>query len=146
MNVHDWHRNGLQPAFATVEQWISDQLGYIGAEDEACYAVQVRDENAPGGLTIRILVATDKGLVDMTWQRPESVESRNLASRHYRWEDVRGLRLTAATRLEPTTLIHREPEWGLEIDDPAFTLERAEEGLALLDFWKACDSEMKKAS
>ena len=145
MNVHDWHRNGLRPAFATVEQWIHDQLGFAGAEDEACFAVELRDENDRRGLAVRILIASDKGLFDMTWERPNRVEERQLTTVLYRWPDVSGIRLRASTKLDPETLSHLEPQWGLEIDDPEFRIEQADEGSALLEFWKSCDSELKKA-
>lgn len=143
MNVHDWHLNGLEPAFATVEQWINDQLGYMGAEDEACFAMQVRGENDRGGLAVRILVATDKGLMDMLWERPNDPAARNLTSRHYAWSEVRGLHLRAVTRLDPKTLVHGEPEWGLEIAEPPFALDRAEDGVPLLEFWTSCSQHIK---
>ena len=146
MNIHEWHRNGLQPAFATVEQWITDQLGYMGAGDEACYAVQLRGEEDKAGLAVRILVATDRGLLDMLWERPEAAADRHLTSRHYRWADVRGLHLEARTGLNPETLVHRAPEWGLSVDDPEFAVEPAEEGQALLEFWEACEKQLKKIS
>jgi hypothetical protein len=145
VNVHDWHRRGLRPAFATVEQWIQDQLGYVGAEDEACFAIELRPEGARGGLAVRVLIASDKGLFDMLWERPDDVAQRHLSSRHYRWADVRGMRLLTQTRIDAQTLMHLEPEWGLEISDPQFSVERAEEGLALLEFWKAADKELKKS-
>ena len=146
MDVHDWHRRGLQPAFATVEKWIQDQLGYVGAEDEACFAIELRPEGARDGLAVRILIASDKGLFDMLWERPEDVTKRHLSSRHYRWAEVRGLRLLTDTRIDPQTLMHLEPEWGLEITDPEFKVERAEQGSALLEFWKAADEELKKVA
>ena len=145
MNVHEWHRQGLEPAFATVEQWINDQLGFVGAEDDACFATEIRPETARGGLAIRILVATDKGLFDMLWERPSDPAARNLYSRLYRWPEVTGARLLATTRIDPQTLIHGEPEWGIEMTEPEVALPRVEEGLALLDFWKACDKQLKKA-
>lgn len=110
MNLHDWHRNGLKPPFATVEQWIQDQLGYLKAEDEACYAVTVREEADRGGLAVRILVCSDQGLFDMLWERPEDPRGRHLTSRHYPWADVRGVRLTGTTHLEPETLMRTDPE------------------------------------
>lgn len=145
MNVHEWHRNGLLPAFATIEQWIYDQLGYAGAEDEACYAVGVRDEDDPRGLAVRILIASDKGLFDLLWERPEKVAQRRLVSRNYRWADVRGVRLTSETRLSPETLMHGQPEWRLEIAEPEFTVDEAVDASALLDFWNACITDMEKA-
>jgi len=146
MNVHEWHRRGLEPAFATVEQWINDQLGYMGAEDEACFAVEIRPENARGGLAVRILLATDQGLVDLLWERPDNVAQRHLSGRHYRWSDVRGVHLLTNTRLDAATLTHLEPEWGIEIADPEFRIERADEGMALLEFWKRADKELMKAA
>lgn len=146
MNIHDWHRHGLKPAFATVEQWISDQLGYAQAEDEACFAIEVRSEKARAGLAVRILVASDKGLFDMLWERPDDVAARRLTSRHYRWQDVRGVHLGAETRLDPETLHHGAPRWRLEIDEPEFAVEGTEEGQALLEFWRQCMSELDKAA
>lgn len=145
MNVHEWHRQGLEPAFATVEQWIQDQLGYVGAEDSSCFAFELRPDGARGGLAIRVLVATDKGLFDMVWERPDDPAARHLTSRMYRWPDITGARLIATTRLDAATLIHGEPEWGLEMTQPEVSLERVAEGLALLEFWQACDKELKKA-
>jgi len=143
MNIHDWHREGLQPAFATVEQWINDQLGYLGAEDEAVYAVSLRDEGDRGGLAVRILIATDVGLFDYLWERPEDVTKRHLTGRHYRWADVRGFHMVASTRLGAETLMRTEPLWHLEIADPAVDIDM-EEGEAGLDFWKECIKELDK--
>ena len=144
MNVHDWHRNGLKPAFATVEQWIHDQLGYLQAEDEAVYAVTIRDEDAPAGLAVRILIATDRGLFDMLWERPEQVAPRHLKSRHHRWADVRGLHLEATTKLDPETLMRGEPEWRIEIAEPAVEIEGTESEAAL-EFWAKCMENLEKA-
>ncbi len=146
MNVHDWHRTGLTPAFATIEQWIYDQLGYVGAEDEACYAVSVRAEEDRRGLAVRILIASDKGLFDLLWERPENVANRRLASQHYRWADVRGVHLSAETTLDPATLMHSEPAWRLEIAEPELVVNDAVDAAALLDFWKICVQEIGKAT
>ena len=143
MNVHDWHRRGLRPPFATVEQWINDQLGYLDAEDEAVYAIGVRDDHDRGGLAVRILVCTDKGLFDMLWERPDDVDTRRLTSRHYRWAEVRGFRLIGETMLEPETLIRREPHWRLEIAEPEVEFDGAE-SQALLEFWKKCTAHLDK--
>lgn len=145
MNVHDWHRQGLAPPFATVEQWIHDQLGYLQAEDEAVYAISIREDDDHLGLAVRILIASDKGLFDMLWERPESVAGRHLTSRHYRWADVRGLHLSGTTRLNPDTLMRGEPEWRLEIAEPEVDFE-ATDSTAVLEFWTTCMTEIKKAS
>lgn len=146
MNVHEWHRRGLEPSFATIELWIDDQLGYLGAEDEACFAVTLSDEKSAKGFAVRILIATDKGLFDLTWERPEAVADRRLASRHYRWEDVRGTHLVSETRLNPETLTHGQPHWRLEIDEPEVSIDDHTEGSAMLEFWKACSASLDKVS
>jgi hypothetical protein len=143
MNIHDWHREGLQPAFATVEQWISDQLGYMGAEDEAIYAVPLRDETDRRGPAVRILVCSDKGLFDFVWERPEDVTKRHLTARHFRWQDVRGVHMVSMTRLDAQTLMRTEPQWRLEIAEPAVDIEMAESE-AGLEFWKSCVKELDK--
>ena len=145
MKIHEWHRAGLQPAFATIEQWLNDQLGYMGAEDEAVYAVELRADNDPRGLAVRILVATDKGLLDMLWERPDEVADRHLTSRHYRWTEVRDFHLIAETRLEPETLMRREPVWRLEIGDPDVAIDGTE-SQAMLDFWAAATKHLDKGS
>jgi|SRR6187402_1473888 hypothetical protein len=144
MNIHDWHREGLQPAFATVEQWLNDQLGYLGAEDEAVYAVALRDEDDRSGLAIRILIATDQGLFDCLWERPDDVTRRHVTSRHYRWSDVRGVHIVSISQLDAETLMRTEPRWHLKIADPAVDIDM-EESEAGLDFWKACVKELDKA-
>ena len=146
MNIHDWHRRGLKPAFATVEQWVIDQLGYLDAEDEACFAIQLRPDDDPKGLAVRILVASDKGLFDITWERPEKVADRRLETIHYRWDEVRGLRLSGNTRINPETLKHEAPRWSLHIEQPEVTIEPADESAALLEFWKECSTEMDKTT
>jgi hypothetical protein len=144
MNVHEWHRNGLQPSFATIEQWIDEQLGYLGAEDEAIYAVGIRDEADKAGLAVRVLVCADKGFFDMLWERPDDVAARHLTSRHYLWSDVRGFHLTAVTNLDRETLMHGQPSWRLQIEQPAVDLV-CEEGDAALEFWKACMKHLDRA-
>jgi hypothetical protein len=144
VNIHDWHRHGLKPPFATVEQWIQDQLGYLEAEDEACYAVSLREEPDRRGPAVRILIASDQGLFDMLWERPEKVDGRHLTSRHYPWADVRGVRLSGTTRLDSDTLMRSEPKWRLEIAEPEVDFE-ADESAALLEFWTQCMEETQKA-
>jgi hypothetical protein len=108
--------------------------------------MQLRDEKDRGGLAVRVLIASDKGLFDLTWERPDDVSQRHLRARHYRWAEVRGVHLVSATRLDPATLTHGAPEFGLEIDEPEVRIERAKESIALLEFWKSCDTELKKAA
>jgi hypothetical protein len=146
MNIHDWHRLGLKPAFATVEQWITDQLGYLGAEDEACFAIELRPDKDPRGLAVRILVCSDKGLFDFTWERPDAVDKRKLVGTHYRWADVRGLRLVGESRINPETLKHENPRWHLLVDEPEVSFEGGNESKALLEMWKECCAELDKVT
>jgi hypothetical protein len=143
VNIHEWHTEGLRPPFATVEQWIDEQLGYLNAEDEAVYAISLRDEGERGGLAVRILIASDRGLFDITWERPEDVAGRHVTSRHYLWSDVRGLHISGTTNLDPQTLMRTEPAWRLEIAEPAVDIECAE-SQAALEFWSACEKSLKK--
>lgn len=146
MNVHDWHRNGLEPAFATIEQWINDQLGYLGVEDEACFAIEIRPETDRAGLAVRILIATDDGLFDMRWERPKAVDRRQLTSQLYPWAEVRGAQLLAETRIDRMTLMHGEPTWGLEFAVPQILIAQTDVGVALLEFWQACAARLKKVN
>jgi hypothetical protein len=146
MNIHDWHRRGLKPAFATVEQWITDQLGYLGAEDQACFAIELRPDKDPKGLAVRILVCSDKGLFDFTWERPEAVADRRLTGTHYRWDEVRGLRLSGETRINPQTLKHENPRWQLHIEEPDVAIEDTDESGALLELWTECSLELDRVS
>jgi hypothetical protein len=143
MNIHEWHAQGLRPPFATVEQWIDEQLGYLGAEDEAVYAIALRGQRERGGLAVRILVASDRGLFDITWERPDEVTGRHVTSRQYLWSDVRGAHIWGTTKLNPETLMRTEPAWRLEIAEPAVDIQ-CEESQAALEFWSACVKNLKK--
>jgi hypothetical protein len=129
----EWLEAGLEPAFGTVQQWMTDQLGALGAEEEACYALLVREKP----LQVRVLVATDVGLVDFVWDRPEPVERRVLASTHTPWQVVSAPILTGETRLSPA-MIHQPPTWSLRLERPAVEIVDAVDQDALLAFWKAC--------
>jgi hypothetical protein len=138
VKVADWIREGWEPPFATIEDWLRDQLGEAKLEEEATYAVELRPENDGGGYAVRILVATDAALADFTWERPAAVGRRVLTAAYYGWHEVRGLRLTSETRLNPATLMHRSAMWGLRIEMPELTITDATEDEALLEFWSVC--------
>ena len=146
MNIHEWHRNGLTPSFATVEQWIYDQLGFFEAEDEACYALSVRTEDDRRGLAVRVLVASDKGLFDIVWERPEQVADRRVVTRHHRWADVRGFHLSAETRLDAQTLMHGKPDWRVDVEVPEVVIDEPVDDEALLAFWSASMRELDKVA
>lgn len=133
MKRMEWLEEGLEPAFGTVNEWITEHLGTIGAEEEACYAVS----EAPGRAVLRVLVATDVGLVDFVWYRPAAPEQRRLVGVLIPWRDVSPPQLTGETGLSPA-LIHEAPEWSLTLREPALEITEPVDRNALLDFWKAC--------
>jgi hypothetical protein len=137
--MKEWLLAGYDPPFATVDEWISDLIGRLGAEEEAVYALRAREDGRPG---IRIVLAGDIGLFDFFWYRPDDVSDRVLTCRLIPWRDVRGVALTSESRLNPSTLLRNEPVWRLVIEEPALTIESAPAEAVLLDFWK----EVHKAS
>jgi hypothetical protein len=141
MKMSDWLRAGNEPAFGTVEQWIVDQLGRAGAEEEASYALA--DEQG-GRAGVRILVATDIGLYDAFWVRAKDPATRRLNGTLHLWRDVRGLQLAAETGAEPS-LRRREPAWSLRAEVPPLAIDDAVDGDALLGFWSACRKSIEQA-
>jgi hypothetical protein len=135
MRMKDWLLAGHEPAFATVDDWITDLIGRAGGEETAAYAMHGRDDGRDG---VRILIATDIGLFDFFWYRPDAVADRVLTGRHVEWRDVRGMRLESETRLNPETMLRREPAWQLTIDEPSLTIADPPSEEVLLDFWSAC--------
>jgi hypothetical protein len=140
MRMKDWLLAGFEPPFGTVDDWIADLIGRVGAEETAAFATRARQGQKDG---IRVLVATDIGLFDFFWYRPEPVKERALTGRHVSWRDVRGLALTSETRLNEKTMLRLEPAWRLTIEEPAVTLEDAPSEPAILDFWSACSDGLK---
>lgn len=133
MKRTEWLEAGLEPAFGTVQQWMTDQLGALGADEEACYALFVRERP----LRVRILVAADIGLVDFVWDRPEPPHERTVTSTHTAWRDVSPPTIQGETRLS-RALIHLPPTWSLRLERPAVAIVDAVDQGALLAFWKAC--------
>jgi len=138
VKVSDWIREGWEPPFATIEDWLRDQLGEAKLEEEATYAVQLRPESDESGYAVRIVVATDAALADFIWERPAAIERRVLSGTYYGWHEVRGLRLTSETRLDPATLMHRSARWGVRMEVPELIITETIEDAALLEFWSAC--------
>jgi hypothetical protein len=143
MRMNEWLDAGFDPPFGTVEEWITDQLGRLNAEEGAMYALNDRVEGREG---IRILVATDIGLFDFFWYRPEAVGERRLTGRHIPWDAVEGLTLTGETRLNEATLMHQEPAWRLSLTKPAVGIENPPNEAVLLDFWKQCREGVETAA
>lgn len=142
MKIEEWLAAGLEPPIGTVDQWISDQLGRAGAEEEASYAVA---ETRREGEGVRILVATDLGLYDAFWSRPPEPDEHSLTGAFHRWQEVQGLRLTARTERD-ASLRRREPDWSLTVEQPAIEIGEAVDQDALLAFWKACRTAMDRGA
>jgi hypothetical protein len=142
MKMREWHAAGLEPAFATVDDWIVDQLGRLAADELASYAIEVGGQRTPA---VRILIATDIGLFDVTWTRSADPGKRWVTTRHLPWWEVAGLRLEAETRLDPETLTRGEPSWSLTISEPQVEFPQTPAEEALVGFWKACHEQMSKA-
>jgi hypothetical protein len=142
VNSREWHDADLEPSYATVDDWITDQLGRLEAEELAVYAIEAGSGRRP---VVRILVATDVGLFDFTWERPPDPGERQVAGVHIPWGEVRGLRLAATTRLDPATLTRMQPVWSLAIDEPEVSLSESPIEPALVGFWRVCHEQMKKA-
>lgn len=141
MKRNQWLDTGLVPAFGTVNQWITDQLGTLGAEEEACYALRdTRDPRADATLDappVRILVACDLGLADLRWERPGGAETNRLTSILIPWGQVSPPRIEGETRPSPA-LIHQPPTWALTLTEPRVHIEDPDDPAALLEFWRAC--------
>jgi hypothetical protein len=138
MKIADWIRLSLEPPFATIEAWIRDQLGQAQLEEEATFAYLLRPDTDRRGYAVRILVAADDALADFTWERPEALDQRVLRAAFIGWREVAGVRLTGETRLDPKTLMHQAPSWGLRMETPDVEITDAVDADAMLQFWSAC--------
>jgi hypothetical protein len=141
MKRSEWLDAGLMPAFGTVNQWITDQLGTLGAEEESCYAIRDVSGRAEGaaedGPPVRILVACDIGLADLRWVRPGGADTNRLTSVLIPWREVSPPRIEGETR-PSGALIHQPPTWTLTLVQPQVRIEDPEDPSALLAFWRAC--------
>lgn len=114
--------------------WMRQQLGILGVEEIAVYAV----ESGGADEVRRILAATEVGLLDETYAPTNSAARYRLAGRLYPWQAVRGVDLRVETvrvwALEDRT------RWSLQIGRPGFAVitEDPQLGSALCDFAKVC--------
>lgn len=136
MRREEWLDAGLEPPFGTVDQWMTDQLGMLGGEEEAAYALDEAPPRPGAEQVVRILVAADVGLVDFRWHRTDGPAGRRVSGRLVPWRQV-GARITGETRLSEA-LIHEPPRWSLSLDDPPLSITDPVDQDALLDFWRAC--------
>jgi len=114
--------------------WMRQQLGTLGVEEIAVYAVETRGTDE----VRRIMAATEVGLLDETYAPTNSAARYRLAGRLYPWQAVRGVDLRVETvrvwALEDRT------RWSLQIGRPGFAVitEDPQLGSALCDFAKVC--------
>lgn len=141
MKMSDWLRQGIEPPFGTVEHWIVDQMGRLGAEEEHSYALTAQSDGRHG---VRILVAADIGLYDAFWDRSETGPEQSLSGTLHVWQEVHGLQITGLTEIG-SDLRRGDPRWSLSVEAPAIEIEKAVDEAALIDFWSACRKELGRA-
>jgi len=127
----DWHEAAFEPLFGTIEDWINDHLGAMGADEEAVYAVE-ETRSRDGGRGVHIVMATDVGLFDFWWLRPETAEERSLTGTLVPYRLMRGFSISGETRLAPT-LMHQPPVWHLRAEVPAIDIAAPEHEAAFLE-------------
>jgi hypothetical protein len=114
-----------------LREWIALQLGGLGVDEIAIYAVEAGDDEQR-----RVLVATEVGLLD-GWYGPRGSTARySLRARLYPWQAVRDVELRVET-YRVWALEHRT-RWHLRMRRPAFesATEAPDLGNALADFAK----------
>lgn len=132
MKIGEWDNLGRARAL------LQRQLGQL---DAAEYAAHVAVNNDSGRL--RIMVATDVGLLDYTYAPVGGVEgSWILRGQVHRWVAVRGLRLQTDAQMDDDTEQVQEV-WRLVAEDPkielSVTTEAGDKPIdGLLDFARAC--------
>ena len=133
MKITEWETVG--PVSVLVEK----QVAMLGATEFASHA-----EKDPDSGRLRILVATDLGLLDYTYG-PHGAASGSwtLHGRFNRWASVKGLRLQTDAQLEDYSHAGRSV-WRLLIEEPKAELSADSKGTdehsetALLEFAQAC--------
>jgi hypothetical protein len=143
MKMKEWLLAGYEPPIGTIDDWIIDLIGRVRAEEQAMYALRAKHDGRSG---VRVLVATDLGLFDFFWDRPEAVKDRALTGTLTPWRDVHGVTLSCETRLNPSTLLRSEPIWRLSIEEPRVTIDDVPAEAVVLDFWRACDEGTRRGS
>ncbi|MEX1072158.1 MAG: hypothetical protein WED86_00530 [Chloroflexota bacterium] len=136
MKIGEWDSLGRARAI------LQRQLGELGAAEYAAH-VTLNPQNG----RLRILVATDVGLLDYTYQ-PAGADTEGpwaLRGHMYRWVSVKGLRLQTDGQINDS-----DPEseagwiWRLTAEDPKIELTAESRAIgehspdALMPFARAC--------
>lgn len=138
MKIGEWDTLGRVRAI------LQRQLGELGAAEHAAH-VTLNQENG----RLRILVATDVGLLDYHYQ-PAGSDPEGpwvLRGQMYRWVSVKGLRLATDAQIEDNDAeSEAQWVWRLTAEDPKIELTAESTSLgerspgALLPFARACIS------
>jgi hypothetical protein len=133
MKIGEWDNLGRARGL------LQRQLGEINATEYAAH-VAVNPENG----RIRILVATDVGLLDYSYAPvgPNPEGDWILRGQLTRWSSVRGLRLQTDAQLEESTDLARSV-WRVVAEEPKIELAAASDAgdrslAGVLDFARAC--------
>jgi len=136
MKIGEWDSLGRARAL------LQRQLGELGAAEHAAH-VTLNPENG----RLRILVATDIGLLDYHYQ-PAGTDREGpwtLRGQMYRWVSVKGLRLQTDAQIDSgDTEAEARWIWRLSAEDPKIELTAESTSLgersaaALLPFARAC--------
>lgn len=134
MKIGEWENLGRARGL------LQHQLGELGAAEYASH-VTLNQENG----RLRILVATDVGLLDYSYapvgSDPEG--QWQLRGQLYRWASVKGLRLQTDAQIDEESSEMRSI-WRVVADDPKFELisdgsgSEGRSASALLPFARAC--------
>lgn len=135
MKIGEW--DSLGRARAVLQR----HLGELGAAEYAAHVTQ----NPENG-RLRVLVATDIGLLDYSFQPagPDPSGPWSLRGQLYRWTGVKGLRLQTDAQVEDGNAADARWIWRLVAEEPKIELvaESAAEGErspdALLPLARAC--------
>lgn len=135
MRREEWLDAGLEPPFGTVDQWTTDQLGMLGGEEEAAYALDEAPPRPGAEQVVRILVAADVG-----WWTSGGTGRTDLPGGGSAVGSSRGARLGADHRRDPSlgSAYPRAPTLVAVADDPPLSITDPVDQDALLDFWRAC--------
>lgn len=124
---------------AAIGALVEKQVGMLGATEFASHVAKDPDSGR-----LRILVATDSGLLDYTYGPQGGATSAwTLHGRFNRWASVKGLRLQTDAQIEDYSHAGRSV-WRLLIEEPKAELSANSQGIdehsekALLEFAQAC--------
>ena len=113
MKIGEWDSLGRARAI------LQRHLGELGAAEYAAHVAQNSDNGR-----LRVLVATDIGLLDYNYQ-PAGADPQGpwaLRGQLYRWMSVKGLRLQTDAQLEDGDAVDARWIWRLTAEEPKIEL------------------------